>query len=281
MKGRLSIIIGAALLTPWLLCALFANWIAPFDPLSSMTPLELPLAHGPGGQLFVLGTDDLGRDILSRLIYGARTVLVWAGLATVIAYLIGIVTGLVAGFYRGWIDRLLSFGGNVVLSFPVLVLYLLLITKLGASALNIVLAVTFANSPAIFRVVRAVSIDLRERDFVLASITQGESAFRVMVADMLPNAAGPLTVDACLRLGYTAITIGVLGFLGLGLSPETPDWGGMVNAGRSMAIGFPHVVVFPCIAISSLMLGLSLLADGLRERKHLPIAPAETGPATP
>lgn len=279
--GQVSIAAGGVLIGPWILCALFAGWLAPYDPLRSMTPLEFPLSHGPTGQFFVLGTDELGRDILSRLIFGARTVLVWAGLATLVAYTIGIATGLVAGFYRGRIDRLLSFGGNVVLSFPVLVLYILLITKLGASGINIVLAVTFANSPAIFRVVRAVAIDLRERDFVLASITQGESSIRIMLVDILPNASGPLTVDACLRLGYTAITIGVLGFLGLGLSPETPDWGGMVNAGRAIAIGFPHVVVFPCIAISSLMLGLSLLADGLREKKHLPIAAAETEPQSP
>ncbi|MGQ3032384.1 MAG: ABC transporter permease subunit, partial [Ferrovibrionaceae bacterium] len=130
---------------------------------------------------------------------------------------------------------------------------------------NIVIAVTFASAPAIFRIVRALTIDLRSRDFVAAAITQGESDWRIMLVVILPNASGPLVVVVCLRLGYTAITIGVLGFLGLGLPPPTPDWGGMINDGRAMAIAFPHLVVFPCIAISSLMLGLSLLADGLRE----------------
>lgn len=267
---RPSVQIGALIVTIWVLCALLAPWLAPFDPLHSQQPLAPPLTDAGDGRVFWLGTDMLGRDILSRLIYGARTVIIWAGLATAIAYVIGIAGGLLAGFHRGRTDRMLSFLANVVLSFPVLVLYILIITKLGASGLNIVLAVTFASAPAIFRIVRALALDLRERDFVLAAISQGESPLWIMLLDMLPNAAGPLIVDACLRLGYTTITIGVLGFLGLGLPPPTPDWGGMVNEGRPMAFAFPYLIVFPCIAISSLMLGLSLLADGLRDRRPGP-----------
>jgi len=257
--------IGAAMVAVWVVCAVFAEFLAPFDPLHSLVPLQTPLAVGPDGIHFWLGTDLLGRDILSRMIFGARTVVLWAGLSTASAYVVGVTGGLAAGFYRGAVDRVLSFLANVVLSFPVLVVYILIIVTLGASGLNIVLAVTFASAPAIFRIVRALAIDLRGRDFVLAAITQGESSLRIMFVDMLPNATGPLVVDACLRLGYTAITIGALGFLGLGLPPPTPDWGGMVNEGRGMAVVFPHLVIFPCIAISSLMLGLSLLADGLRE----------------
>ena len=257
--------IGAAMVLVWAICALFAGWLAPYDPLKSQVPLLPPLSAGPGGAYFWLGTDLIGRDILSRVIYGARTVVIWAGLSTLSAYIVGIAGGLVAGFYRGGVDRVLSFIANTVLSFPVLVLYILIIVALGASGINIVVAVTFASAPAIFRIVRALTIDLRGRDFVLAAITQGENSVRIMVVDILPNATGPLVVDACLRLGYVAITIGALGFLGLGLPPPTPDWGGMVNEGRGMAIAFPHLVIFPCIAISSLMLGLSLLADGLRE----------------
>jgi ABC-type dipeptide/oligopeptide/nickel transport system permease subunit len=256
---------GAAMVMVWAICALFAGWLAPYDPLKSQVPLLPPFSAGPDGNYFWLGTDLIGRDILSRVIYGARTVVIWAGLSTLSAYVVGIAGGLAAGFYRGATDRVLSFVANVVLSFPVLVLYILIIVALGASGINIVVAVTFASAPAIFRIVRALTIDLRGRDFVLAAITQGENAVRIMAVDILPNATGPLVVDACLRLGYVAITIGALGFLGLGLPPPTPDWGGMVNEGRGMAIVFPHLVIFPCIAISSLMLGLSLLADGLRE----------------
>lgn len=263
--SRPTVLVGALLVGGWIACALFAGWLAPYDPLRSQTPLLLPGGIDAEGRHFWLGTDLLGRDILSRLVYGARTVVIWAGLATTTAYLVGIAGGLLAGYYQGRVDAALSFLANVVLSFPVLVLYILIIVTLGASGANIVIAVTFASAPAIFRLVRALTIDIRGRDFVAAAMTQGESAFRIMVVEILPNAMGPLVVDACLRLGYTSITIGVLGFLGLGLPPPTPDWGGMVNDGRAMAIAFPHLVIFPCIAISSLMLGLSLLADGLRE----------------
>ena len=272
MPGRLralsrqpTAVLGAVTVTVWILCALFAKTLAPFDPLHSLRPLLPPLSVGPHGERFWLGTDLLGRDVLSRLIFGARTVVIWAGLATATAYAVGVAGGLAAGFYRGRVDKALSFLANVVLSFPVLVLYILIIVELGASGFNIVLAVTFASAPSIFRIVRALALDLRERDFVLAAITQGETSWRIMLFEMLPNVSGPLVVDACLRLGYTAITIGVLGFLGLGLPPPTPDWGGMVNEGRAMAVAFPHLVVPPCLAISSLMLGLSLLADALRE----------------
>ncbi len=256
---------GAVVVVIWVACALFAGLLAPYDPLISTTALVEPFSRGPDGKLFLLGTDMLGRDILSRLIFGARTVVLWAGLATATAYVVGIVGGLAAGFYRGAVDQILSFAANVILSFPVLVLYILIIVTLGSSGANIVLAVTFASAPAIFRIVRALAIEIREQDFVNAAITQGEGAIRIMLFDILPNATGPLVVDACLRVGYTAITIGILGFLGLGLPPPTPDWGTMVNEGRAMAMVFPYLVIFPCLAISSLMLGLSLLADGLRE----------------
>ena len=263
-------LLGGAVVLLWIVCAAFAPWIAPHDPLLSQIPLQPPLADVPAGGRFWLGTDMLGRDILSRIIWGARTVVVWASLATACAYAVGIAGGLAAGFYRGWLDRVLSFLANTVLSFPVLVLYVLVITTLGASGFNIVLAVTFASAPAIFRIVRALAADIASRDYVSAAITQGERPLRIMLVDILPNTAGPLVVDGCLRLGYTAITIGALGFLGLGMPPPTPDWGGMVNENRGMAIVFPYLVLSPCIAISSLMLGLSLLADGLRSAGGTP-----------
>ncbi|WP_181702775.1 ABC transporter permease [Chthonobacter albigriseus] len=260
-----TVVVGGLMVGIWVVCALFAPWIAPYDPLQNKAPLQLPLSTGPDGSFYFLGTDLLGRDIFSRLVYGARTVVLWAGLATATAFVVGLAMGLAAGFYRGWVDRVLSFVANVILSFPVLVLYILVIVTFGASGINIVLAVTFASAPGIFRIVRALTIDIAAQDYVAAAIVQGESPLRIMAAEILPNAAGPLIVDACLRLGYTTITIGVLGFLGLGLPPPTPDWGGMVNDGRPMAIAFPHMVIFPCIAISMMTLGLSLLADGIRE----------------
>jgi peptide/nickel transport system permease protein len=209
----------------------------------------------------------LGRDILSRLIFGARPVVALSTAATLCAYAVGVTAGLFAGYAGGWIDTALSFLANVILSFPVLLLYIVIIVALGASPLNVIIAVTFASAPAVFRIVRTIAADLKQRDFVSAALIQGESTARILFVDILPNAMGPLTVDFCLRLGYTTITIGALGFLGLGLPPPAPDWGGMVNDGRALAFAFPHLVIFPCMAISSLVLGLSLLADGLNEAR--------------
>jgi ABC-type dipeptide/oligopeptide/nickel transport system permease subunit len=263
--ARPTAAIGAILVGAWLVIAVLSHALAPYDPLHSMVPLMTPGAHGPAGNVFWLGTDALGRDVLSRLIYGARTVIVVATVATLTAYAVGISTGLLAGYFQGRMDVVLSFFANVILSFPVLVLYIVIIVAFGASAANVVLAVTFGSAPAIFRIVRAITIDLRSRDFIAAAITQGESTWRILLVEILPNASGALLVDFCLRLGYSAITMGVLGFLGLGLPPPIPDWGGMVNEGRTMAFAFPHLVLFPCLAIASLVLGLSLLADGLRQ----------------
>jgi len=269
--SRPTVWIGGGLVVLWVLVALLAPVLAPFDPLKSMTPLAPPGAPAPGGGVFWLGSDLLGRDILSRVIYGARPVVTLALAATCTAYAVGVSAGLAAGYFGGWIDGGLSFAANVILSFPVLLLYIVVIVALGASPANVIIAVTFASAPAVFRIVRTLTAGLRQRDFVAAAVIQGEAPWRILLVDILPNTTGPLTVDFCLRLGYTTIVIGALGFLGLGLPPPSPDWGGMVNEGRALAFAFPHLVIFPCLAISSLVLGLSLLADGLNQ------APARGG----
>ena len=265
LRGSWAGMIGLGILLGWILVALGAPWLAPFPPNATLLPFAPPGTVFEGGKKFLLGTDHLGRDILSRILYGARTVLVYAPLATGCAYMVGILMGLTAGYKRGWVDALLSRVSDIVLSFPVLVLYVLIIATVGASAVNIVLAITFASTPGIMRIVRGLTLDLRQRDYVAAAQIRGESTLRIMLVEILPNALGPLIVDACLRLGYVTITIGVLGFLGLGLPPPTPDWGSMINETRTMAQVFPWMALFPCLAISSLVLGLNLLADGLRD----------------
>ena len=257
--------IGAFLVLFWILVAVFAPLITQFDPNASNQPYARPGTLSASGSIFWLGTDHLGRDILSRIVWGSRTVLFYAPLATLSAYTVGILMGLMAGYRGGLVDDILSRISDIILSFPVLVLYIIVIATIGASGFNIVIAITFASSPGIMRIVRGLVLDLRNRDYVAAALTRGESDWRIMLYEILPNARGPLIVDACLRLGYVIITIGVLGFLGLGLPPPDPDWGGMVNETRQMAIVFPYMTLFPCISISSLILGFNLLADGLRE----------------
>jgi peptide/nickel transport system permease protein len=257
--------VGAGLVLFWVVIAILAPLLAPFDPLATLQPMAKPGTEYAQGGTFWLGTDHLGRDILSRIMYGSQTVLFYAPLATICAYTVGILMGLAAGYNLGWWDIILSRVSDIILSFPVLVLYIIIIATIGASGVNIIIAITFASAPGIMRIVRGLVLDLRNRDYVAAAQTRGESSMYIMLVEILPNARGPLIVDSCLRLGYVIITIGVLGFLGLGLPPPDPDWGGMINETRKMAMIFPHMTIFPCIAISSLILGFNLLADGLRE----------------
>ncbi len=257
---------GAAILLFWVAMAVLAPLLPLADPNLPLEPLRPPLSvAADGGTTFWLGTDIKGRDILSRLIWGAQRVLIWASLATLAAYLAGVAMGLVAGYLGGWWDEMLSFLANVLLSFPVMVLYIIVITRIGASPLNIVLAVTFASAPGIMRIVRGLVLDLESRDYVAAAQTRGEGPLYIMLVELLPNARGPLIVDACLRLGYTTIALATLGFLGLGLPPPDPDWGAMIAETQPMGAFAGHAMIFPAIAISSLVLGFNLLADGLRE----------------
>lgn len=256
--------IGIAICLFWVLVAVFAGVLAPFDPLVTIAPMAKPGTEVEAGILW-MGGDFLGRDIMSRIIHGARTVLIWAPIATATAYSVGIVFGLTAGYYGGWVDEVLSFIANMILAFPVLVLLILIISVLGASPLSIVVAVTFASSPAVFRLVRGEVLSIRSRDFIAAAKTRGESVLYILFVEILPNAKAPLIVDSCLRMGYTTIFIGILGFLGLGFPPPTPDWGGMINENRALALVAPHMTIYPCLALSSLVLGLNLLADGISE----------------
>lgn len=265
LKGSPLAQVGLLLVLAWVLVAIAAPQLAPFPPNRNIQPMAFPGAKGVAGT-FWLGTDHLGRDILSRLLWGARTVLLYVPAATALAFAVGIGAGLLAGYRRGWVDELLSRAGDLVLAFPALVLYIVIISRFGASGLNIVLAVTLASSPSVMRLTRGLVQQQRGRAYVAAAVLRGEAAWRIMLVEILPNVAAPLVVDACLRLGYVTIIIGTLGFLGLGLPPPDPDWGGMINEARQYALVFPHMVVAPCLAVSSLVLGFNLLADGLRER---------------
>jgi peptide/nickel transport system permease protein len=255
-------VVGAGLVLFWVGAAVLAPVLAPYDPNANDF---LALADPTPSAAHWLGTDSQGRDLLSRVMWGARIVLTIAPIAVSCAYLIGCALGLLAGYYRGWVDAVVMRLADIILSFPVIILYIIIITTYGASAFNIVVAVTFTAAPQIIRIIRGLTLDLRDREYVAAAKLSGESAWRIMAVEILPNARGPLIVDACLRMGYTTIAIGVLGFLGLGLPPPNPDWGGMVKETYGYLQVWPNMVMIPCAAISSLVIGFNLLADGLRE----------------
>lgn len=257
--------LGAAIVLFWVSMAIFAPILPLHSPLEPIMPFQKIGATGPDGTMFWLGTDHKGRDILSRVIWGSQRVLIWATLSTVVAYIVGMAMGTMAGYLGGWWDEAISFVANVLLSFPVMILYILIISYLGASGANIVIAVTFASGPGIMRIVRGLVLDLKTRDYVAAAQTRGESVWRIMFIELLPNARGPIIVDACLRLGYTVVAIATLGFLGLGLPPPDPDWGLMIKESVPLGSFAGHMMVVPALALSSLILGFNFLADGLRE----------------
>ena len=253
---------GATIILFWTLCALLAPWIT-FHPPNKIDPMLIADPY-PSWEHW-LGVDNLGRDMWARIVYGARTVLTVAPTAVLCAAILGSFLGLLAGYRGGWIDALIMRIGDTLLAFPKIILYLIIIAKFGASAFNIIAVIGLTSAPIIARIVRGITLELREREYVAAAKMRGESALYIMLVEILPNARGPLIVDMCLRMGYNIIIIGVLGFLGIGLPPPDPDWGGMVKDTYGMMSVWPHMALFPCAAISSLVIGFNLLAVGLRE----------------
>jgi peptide/nickel transport system permease protein len=255
-------LVGLSIIVFWIFLALFA----PVLPLYSPTAQDAMALMNPNpSAAHWLGTDILGRDLLARLIFGARTVLVVAPLSVAVAMAVGITLGMLAGYYGGWVDALISRASDVILAFPVLVLYVILIANIGPSVINIVIATTIASAPGIGRITRGLVLGLKHQEYIAAAKLRAESTLYIMLVELLPNCRGMLIVDACLRIGYTIITIGILGFLGLGLPPPNPDWGGMVKESTTVLNVWPLMSLAPSFAIVSLVLGFNLLADGLRE----------------
>lgn len=329
-------IAGVIICLFWLFTAIFASTVAPFDPLNQIPVMKdaLPGAIEPASKgVFLFGGDKLARDIFSRMVYGSQIVLIIAPAATGFALMVGITLGLPAGYYGGKIDTVLSFLANLVLAFPVILLFYLLVTPgimdtpipyamaglfflfpiiffsvlfwtryknrpdrlylllgltlliggwiyvglvfdadplrivhIDPNQLNIFVAVVFASSPGVFRIVRGLTMDIKTRDYVAAAQTRGETPWYIMLWEILPNARGPLIVDACLRIGYTTILLGTLGYFGLGLAPESPDWGTAIKDASRLLRSFIHPALPPTIALMSFVLGLNLLADSLREQ---------------
>ncbi|MFP4273915.1 MAG: ABC transporter permease [Paracoccaceae bacterium] len=341
--------IGFALVMFWVFTGVLGAFdlIVTHDPLTQVSGMKneapgTPLAGAENGAYpyYLLGGDNLARDVFSRMVRGAWVVVQIAPLATLFAFMVGITLGLPAGYYGGRLDTFLSFLANLILAFPVILLFYLLVTpeivatgipsymaavlfvfplvflgillnsrfhtrpglrtplliavlglggwlylslvsEVGSKVhlipgvvdlfdipggiLVVFVSVVFVNSPTVFRIVRGLSMDIKTRDYVAAAQTRGEGPWYIMLWEILPNARGPLIVDFCLRIGYTTILLGTLGFFGLGLPPESPDWGTTINAGRRLLSIYLHPALVPAFALLSLVLGLNLLADGLRE----------------
>ena len=344
--------IGFALVTFWVFTAFYVSafdLIATHDPLTQASGMKnkvpgTPLRGAEEGEYayYLLGGDNLARDVFSRVVHGSAIVLSIAPLATLFGYIVGITLGLPAGYFGGRLDTLLSFLANLILAFPVILLFYLLVTpeiiatgipmymaavffvfplvfitvllnsrykvlpqirtpllavvltlgvwiylstisesgrgtivdfwpnaldlfNIPGGVLVVFIAVVFVNSPTIFRIMRGLTMDVKTRDYVAAAQTRGETPWYIMLWEILPNVRGPLIVDFCLRIGYATILLGTLGFFGLGLPPESPDWGSTINDGRKLLSVYLHPALTPAFSLLSLVLGLNLLADGLRE----------------
>lgn len=254
-------LVGLTLVTLWILVAIFAPFITAYGPLEQIRGAQ---HQGPSGA-HILGTDHLGRDLWSRVAFGSRTILTLASLSILCALAVGTTLGLVSGYFGGWTDEIVMRALDAMIAFPPILLYLIIMASLGASAMNVVLAITITGAPGIARLVRSLTLDIRTREYVAAAKLRGERSLYVMFVEILPNARGPIIIDAMLRMGYAVFAIGTLGFLGLGLPPPAPDWGSMVSKGRETIWINPWPVLWPSLAISTLVVGLNLFADGLRE----------------
>lgn len=268
-------LVGLVIVLFWLGVALFAPLITNYGPLEQ--DWKAP-NQGPSYE-HLLGTDELGRDLWSRIAYGARIVLiilpvneeVWlpggtAVIGVLVSLILGAILGLVSGYRGGWTDEIIMRLLDAMMSIPIILLYLIIVTAIGASAVNVVFAIAIVGTPGVARLVRSLTLDIKTRDFVRAAETRGEDMIYILIREILPNAKGPIIIDAMLRVGYAIFAMGTLGFLGLGLPPPSPDWGSMVSKGREFILsGSPWAALWPSLAIASLVIGLNLLADGLRE----------------
>jgi peptide/nickel transport system permease protein len=277
--------VGAVLVGWWIIAALFADsciispqcwvqgsqkaeatpWIARYSPFEQFRGQT----NKPPSWEHWLGTDRQGRDLWARVIHGSRTILTLAPISVLLALAIGGVLGLMAGYFGGLVDEITMRFLDTLLAFPQILLYLVIIAALGPSALNVVLAIVIAGAPGIARLVRSLTLDVKTRDYIAAAKTRGESPWYIMFVEILPNAKGPIIIDAMLRVGYAVFSIGTLGFLGLGLPPPSPDWGSIVNAGRKFILaGHPWDALWGSLATASLVVGLNLLADGVSEEMN-------------
>lgn len=256
-----SALVGLLLVAFFVVLAAVGPYVAPYEPEAQdlLRTLQAPTQAHP------FGTDELGRDVLSRVMHGTRVSMLIALFAVGLALVLGAALGLTAGYFRGWWDRVISQFLEVLMTIPPLVLAIFIVAILRSGTPSVIIAVAISSLPIFARLVRSVVLTLRNLDFVHAARALGSQPWRIILGHILPNAAGPILVQASIGAGTAVLTAAALSFVGLGVQPPAPEWGAMLSRGRQFLTLAPHVVVFPGVAIALLVLGFNLLGDGLRD----------------
>lgn len=256
-----ALMIGIIMVALCIVMAIFAPWLSPYDPDAQDVIDKLA---GSSAQHW-LGTDSFGRDTLSRIIWGSRVSLFVSFLSTIAGVIVGTLIGVVSGYYGGWFDRVVMGMNDVLMSFPQIIMGIILVAVLGPSLFNIILAITVTAIPGFVRIARGSTLAMKERDFVDACRALGYSDARIMFAHVLPNIMDEVVVMASLWLATAIRSETTLAFIGLGAPPPTATWGGIVREGFENLLDAPMLPVWPSIAILIVMIGLNLIGDGLRD----------------
>lgn len=253
-------LVGATIMLLWIMCSLFARHLVPYDPLAE----DILNALAPPTADHWFGTDQIGRDIFSRVIAGSSDILVVAPLATILGTVIGTVLGLIVGYFRGVVDDVISRLIEAKMAIPSVIIALLAIVALGTSKMTVIIVIGLSFGPAVARTVRSAVISERELDYVPAAKLRHENAVHIMFVEILPNILPPILVESTVRLGYAIFAVASLSFIGFGLQPPSPDWGLSISTNYAMiGGGYWWTVLFDALAIASLVIGVNLLADGL------------------
>ena len=259
-----TFIAGAILFGIFVFCAIFGPWVVPYPPLGGNLAEEIANKLQPPSWSHLFGTDQLGRDVFSRVIVGARDILITAPLATLLGTVLGTVIGLVTGYYRGVVDDVVMRLVDAVLAIPLVILGLVALVAVGPSKLTVIVVIGLVFAPIIARTVRAAVLSERELDYVQAAKLRNERAPYIMFAEILPNVSAPIVVEFTVRLGYAIFAIATLSFLGFGVQPPAPDWGLQVSENYILVNGgYWWPTLFPALAIALLVIAINLVTDGI------------------
>lgn len=261
LKRNKAALAGGAIVAVFVLVALAAPLIAPYPPDEG----DLGQRLKPPSAAHWLGTDALGRDVLSRIIYGARVSLQIQVVAVLIALVLGTLLGMFGGYYGGWADNVIMRGMDILLAFPGIFLAISIIAVLGPGLVNLMLAAGIYSVPQFARIVRGSILSLKEKEFVEAARAAGESDRSILFRYLLPNSMAPIIIQTTLRMATVLLTASGLSFLGLGVQPPQAEWGAMLSTARPYLITAPHVATFPGLAIMLVVMGFNLFGDGLRD----------------